>query len=61
MPNVSIYGTDHHFQGQWLDIDRCFISFSCILWSVSVDVGVSCSSIFVFKGIVYDVVHMTLD
>ena len=25
------------------------------------DVGVSCSSIFVFKGIVYDVVHTRLE
>ena len=21
VPNVSVYGLDHHFQGQWLDVD----------------------------------------
>ena len=20
VPNVSVYGPDHHFQGQWLDV-----------------------------------------
>ena len=29
--------------------------------SANFDMGVSCSSIFVFKGIVYDVVHTRLE
>ena len=36
MPNVSVYGPDHHFQGQRLDIGHV-TSFSCILQSLSVD------------------------
>ena len=30
VPNVSVYGSDHHFQDQWLDIERCYLIF-CIL------------------------------
>ena len=36
MPNVSVYGPDHHFQGQWWTLADV-TSFSCILQSVSVD------------------------
>ena len=25
VPNVSVYGPDHHFQGQWLDVERCYL------------------------------------
>ena len=25
MPNVSVYGPDHHFQDQWLDVERCYL------------------------------------
>ena len=34
---------------------------SLAIISANFDVGVSCSSIFVFKGIVYDVVHTRLE
>ena len=27
VPNVSVYGPDHHFQGQWLDVDRGYLIF----------------------------------
>ena len=27
VPNVSVYGLDHHFQGQWLDVERCYLIF----------------------------------
>ena len=27
MPNVSVYWPDHHFQGQWLDVDRGYLIF----------------------------------
>ena len=44
VPNVSVYGPDHHFQGQWLDVESCYLIscilwslISCILWSLSVD------------------------
>ena len=33
---MSVYEPDHHFQDQWLDIERCYLIF-CILQSVSVD------------------------
>ena len=36
VPNMSVYGPDHHFQDQWLDGERCYLIF-CILQSVSVD------------------------
>ena len=26
-PNVSVYGPDHHFQYQWLDVERCYLIF----------------------------------
>ena len=33
VPNMSAYGPDHHFQGQWLDVESCYLIFP----SVSVD------------------------
>ena len=36
MPNVSVYGPDHHVQGQLLDVERCYLIF-LHLESVSVD------------------------
>ena len=24
---ASVYGPDHHFQGQWLDVKRCYPIF----------------------------------
>ena len=27
VPNVSVYGPDHHFQDQWLDVERCYLIF----------------------------------
>ena len=36
MPNVSVYGSDHHFQDQWLDVERCYLIFPHRVWSVSV-------------------------
>ena len=35
VPNVSVYGPDHHFQGKGWTL-RDVTSLSCILWSVSV-------------------------
>ena len=25
--SVSVYGPDHHFQDQWLDVERCYLTF----------------------------------
>ena len=27
VPNVSVYGPDQHFQGEWLDVERCYLIF----------------------------------
>ena len=27
VPNVSVYGQDHHFQDQWLDVERRYLIF----------------------------------
>ena len=27
VPDVSVYGPDHHFQDQLLDIERCYLIF----------------------------------
>ena len=35
MPNVSVYGPDHHFQGQWLDVGRCHLIFLHLAVGVS--------------------------
>ena len=31
MPNVSVYGPDHHFQGQWLDIGVLYLSHAMLI------------------------------
>ena len=35
VPNVSVYGPDHHFQDQWLDVERCYLIFLHLVVSVS--------------------------
>ena len=35
VPNVSVYGPDHHFQGQWLDVGRCYLIFMHLVAGVS--------------------------
>ena len=27
VPNMSMYGPDHHFQDQWLDVETCHLIF----------------------------------
>ena len=27
VPNMSVYRPDNHFQGQWLDVERCYLIF----------------------------------
>ena len=27
VPNMSVYGPDHHFQDHWLDVERCHLIF----------------------------------
>ena len=27
VPNVSVYGPNHHFRDQWLDIEGCYLIF----------------------------------
>ena len=27
MPNMSVYWPDHHFQEQWLGVERCYLIF----------------------------------
>ena len=39
VPNVSVYGLDHHFQGQWLDIERCYLIFLHLVVIVSNQCG----------------------
>ena len=41
--NVSVYGLDHHFQDQWLDVERCYPVFLHLVVSVS-------SSVWWFKN-----------
>ena len=35
VPNVSVYGTDHHFLDQWLDVERCYLIFLHLVVGVS--------------------------
>ena len=35
VPNVSVYEPDHHFQGQWLDVERCCLIFLHLVVGVS--------------------------
>ena len=43
VPNLSVYGPDHHFQDQWLDVERCYLVFLLLVVSVS-------SSVWWFKN-----------
>ena len=43
VPNVSVYGPDHNFQDQWLNVERCY------LICLHLVVGVS-SSVWWFKN-----------
>ena len=38
MPNVSVYGRDHYFQGQWLDVDKGYLIFLHLVINVSLSV-----------------------
>ena len=33
--NVSMYGPDHHFQDQWLNVERCYLIFLHLVVGVS--------------------------
>ena len=35
VPNVSVYKSDHHFQDQWLDVERCYLVFLHLVVGVS--------------------------
>ena len=35
VPNMSVYGPDHQFQDQWLDVERCYLIFLHPLVGVS--------------------------
>ena len=35
VPNVSVYGPDHHFQDQWLDVERRYLIFLHLVVNVS--------------------------
>ena len=39
VPNVSVYGPDHHFQDQWLNVERCYPIFLYFVVGVSSSVG----------------------
>ena len=43
VPNVSVCGPNHHFQGQWLNVERCYLIFLHLVVSV-------CSSVWWFKN-----------
>ena len=43
VPNMSVYGSDYHFQDQWLDVERCYLIFLHLVVSVS-------SSVWWFKN-----------
>ena len=43
VPDVSVYGPDHHFQDQWLDVERCYLIFLHLVVRVS-------SSVWWFKN-----------
>ena len=43
VPNVLVYGPDHHFQDQWLNVETCYLVFLHLV------VGVS-SSVWWFKN-----------
>ena len=33
--NMFVYGPDHHLQDQWLDVERCYITFLHLVVGVS--------------------------
>ena len=35
VPNVSVYGPDHHFQDQWLNVEKCYLIFLHLVVGVS--------------------------
>ena len=35
VPNMSVYGPDHHFQDQWLNVERCYLTFLHLVVSFS--------------------------
>ena len=35
VPNMSVYGPDHHFLDQWLDVGRCYLIFLHLVVGVS--------------------------
>ena len=35
VPNMSMYGPDHHFLDQWLDVGRCYLIFLHLVVGVS--------------------------
>ena len=47
VPKMSVYGPDHDFQDQWLDVERCHLIFlhpvvsvSKSVWWLSMEIGV---------------------
>ena len=40
--NVSVCGPDHHFQDQWLNVERCYLIFLHLVVGVSSSVFVPC-------------------
>ena len=34
VPDVSVYGSDCHFQDQWLDVERCYLIFLHLIVNV---------------------------
>ena len=39
VPNMSVYGPEHHFQDQWLNVERCYLIFLHLVVSVVVQSG----------------------
>ena len=35
VPNMSVYGPDHHFQDRWLDVERGYLDFLHLVVGVS--------------------------
>ena len=38
VPNVSVYGPDHRFLDQWLNVERCYLIFLHLVVDVSTSV-----------------------
>ena len=47
LTNVSVYGPDHHFQDQWLNVERCYLIFLHLV------VGVQSGGLRVLIGVLY--------